>query len=108
MSTENSLELQDVIIKRDDGIPTPNRIKIREREIQLQERKSKLYWQCCSGSKMTPEFIKYIVSVFFSATILAFSISMIATSDDNKEIYFNLISFIVGVYIKGPSLNSKK
>jgi hypothetical protein len=106
-SPENSVELNRINIHRLDTMgstPTPPAIKMRQRQLEIDERRSRLYWSCCSGSQISPEMTKYLVSVIFSAAILSFSFVMIATSDQNLNIYFNLVSFIIGVFIKGPTL----
>jgi hypothetical protein len=109
-SPENSVELDRIRIHRLDTMsstPTPPGIKMKQRQLEIDERRSKLYWSCCSGSKISPEMTKYLVSVIFSAAILSFSFVMIASTNQNREIYFNLISFIIGVFIKQPSPSKK-
>ena len=106
----SSVQMNKIRIHRMDtisSIPTPPAIKIRQRELEIDERKAKLYWSCCSGSRISPEMTKYLVSVIFAASILSFSFIMIATTDQNREIYFNLISFIIGIFLKQPSPSKK-
>jgi hypothetical protein len=106
-SPESSVQMNRIKIHRFDTIsstPTPPSIKLKQRQLEIDERKARLYWSCCSGSQISPEMTKYLVSVIFSAAILSFSFVMIATSDQNLNIYFNLVSFIIGVFIKGPTL----
>ena len=60
---------------------------------------------CCSNS--SAHFIKYIVQVVISMTILAFAIAMIATGHDDA-VYWSLITLIVGVFVPQPSLGKGK
>ena len=60
---------------------------------------------CCSNS--SSHFIKYIVQVVISITILAFAITMIATGHDDA-VYWSLITLIVGVFVPTPSLSKGK
>lgn len=56
---------------------------------------------CCSNS--SSRFIKYLVQVIVSMTILAFAIAMIATGHDDA-VYWSLVTLIVGVFVPSPSL----
>jgi len=60
---------------------------------------------CCSNS--SAHFIKYIVQVVISITILAFAIAMIATGHDDA-VYWSLVTLIVGVFVPTPSLSKGK
>ena len=62
---------------------------------------------CCSKTNST--FLKYIVQVIISIIILLFSIVMIVTKDGiGCEVYFSIISAIMGIYSPSPSLNKKQ
>ena len=56
---------------------------------------------CCSNS--SSHFIKYMVQVIVSMTILGFAIAMIATNH-NDAVYWSLVTLIVGVFVPSPTL----
>jgi hypothetical protein len=58
---------------------------------------------CCSHS--SKEFVKYIVTVLISVSVLAFSgIMIILNHDDDNSIYFSLMSSILTLYIPAPTM----
>ena len=62
---------------------------------------------CCS--KTNSHFLKYIVQVIISIIILLFSIVMIVIKDGiGCEVYFSIISAIMGIYSPSPSMNKKQ
>lgn len=62
---------------------------------------------CCS--KTNSHFLKYIVQVIISVIILLFSIVMIVIKDGiGCEVYFSIISAIMGIYSPSPSMNKKQ
>ena len=63
-------------------------------------------WQgCCS--KSDSQFIKYMAQLFISLTVLFFCIAIIIIKKGMQcEVYFSLISGIVGIY--SPQLQIKK
>ena len=62
---------------------------------------------CCS--KTNSHFLKYIVQVIISIIILLFSIVMIVIKDGiGCEVYFSIISAILGIYSPSPSMNKKQ
>jgi hypothetical protein len=81
--------------------------RIDSRELSRLERKYELEnqykWNLCC-SKSSPALIKYLVSVFFATSIMFFSVIQISRGVENPEIYFNMISFIVGIFLKSPSI----
>jgi len=59
--------------------------------------------QCCkTEKKLSKGFLKWIVQVSISITILVWSLFQISTTEDNREIYFSLISTIIGIYLPSP------
>lgn len=60
---------------------------------------------CCSNS--SAHFIKYIVQVVVSLTILAFAIAMIATGHDDA-VYWSLLTLVIGIFVPQPSLGKSK
>lgn len=62
---------------------------------------------CCSHSSKS--FIKYIITVIMSVIILIFSIIMIIKNPEaNNNIYFSLISSILGLYVPTPKIEKLK
>lgn len=62
---------------------------------------------CCS--KTNSHFLKYIIQVIISIIILLFSIVMIVIKDGiGCEVYFSIISAIMGIYSPSPSMNKKQ
>ena len=59
---------------------------------------------CCS--KSSAQFIRYMVQVVVSLTILAFAIAMIATGH-NDAVYWSLLTLIIGVFVPSPSLTKR-
>lgn len=61
-------------------------------------------WQgCCS--KSDSQFVKYMAQLFISLTVLFFCISMIIIKNGERcDIYFSLISGIVGIYSPQPQI----
>lgn len=61
---------------------------------------------CCS--KTNSHFLKYITMVSICVIILMFSITMIILRDGNNcEVYFSLISAIMGIFAPSPSMNKR-
>ena len=61
---------------------------------------------CCrdNGTRVNKSFLKYMIQVLFSLILLIFSIiQIILLDDDDKSIYFSLISLIIGVYTPVPN-----
>jgi len=76
--------------------------KIAPRETNLDENDT---WvsQCCKmEKKLSKGFLKWVVQVSISITILVWSLFQISTTEDNREIYFSLISTIIGIYLPSP------
>ena len=62
---------------------------------------------CCS--KTDSSFLKYIVMVIICIIILFFSIIMIVIKDGVEcEVYFSMISAIMGIFAPSPSMNKIK
>lgn len=61
---------------------------------------------CCS--KTDSHFLKYLVQVIISLIILIFSIIMIVIRNGgNCEVYFSIISAILGIFSPSPSMTKK-
>jgi hypothetical protein len=62
---------------------------------------------CCS--KSDKHFVKFVTQVGFGASLAIFAMVQIARSDvESKEIYFSLLSGIVGTFLPHPTLKEKQ
>jgi hypothetical protein len=84
--------------------PHVKKIDITEERIQKIEEDPE--WSICC-SKSSSHFIKYLVQVLVSLTILIFAIVMIATGHDDS-VYWSLVTLIIGVFVPSPSLTNPK
>lgn len=60
-------------------------------------------WTLCCSSVYKAEVV-FITQILFLFTILIFSIVQIALKASNLEIYFSLISSIIGILIPQPKM----
>lgn len=61
-------------------------------------------WAACC-SKSDSQFVKYMAQLFISLTVLFFCIAIIIIKkSENCEVYFSLISGIVGIYSPQPQI----
>lgn len=61
---------------------------------------------CCS--KTDSHFIKYMAQLFISLTVLFFCISIIIIRNGERcDIYFSLMSGIVGLYSPSPTFGKR-
>jgi hypothetical protein len=61
---------------------------------------------CCS--KTDSHFLKYLVQVIISLIILIFCIIMIVIKDGvTCEVYFSIVSAILGIFSPSPSMTKK-
>ena len=58
---------------------------------------------CCSERSTDSHLLKYITQLTVSFIILGFSVAQIARDVPNKEVYFSMISCIIGIYVPSPS-----
>lgn len=64
---------------------------------------------CCGTQKIISKgFTQYILQAFISIFILSWSCYQISKNNDNLEIYFSLISTILGLYLPQPQMNDNK
>jgi hypothetical protein len=61
-------------------------------------------WQLCCSSVYKAEIV-FLTQILFLFIILIFSIVQIVLKSDNLEIYFSLISSIIGILIPQPKMN---
>lgn len=73
-------------------------------EIPINDDIDEKWEGCCSQSDS--HFVKYLVQVIISAVILVFSITMIIIKkSDGCEVYFSIISAIMGIFSPSPTMN---
>jgi hypothetical protein len=72
----------------------------------MMEEPNEQWSGCCS--KTDSHFLKYLVQVIISLIILIFSIIMIVIKNSvNCEVYFSIISAILGIFSPSPSMTKK-
>lgn len=80
--------------------------KINIADDPVQKIEEDVEWAICC-SKSSSHFVRYIVQVLVSLTILIFAIVMIATGH-NDSVYWSLVTLIIGVFVPSPSLANPK
>ena len=60
-------------------------------------------WSCCNA-KMTSTHVKYIYQISLGSSIVIFSMVQIMRQAENPEIYFSLISGMIGVFLPTPTM----
>lgn len=84
---------------------TPLRATPSEEKKYIENDKLRNEWTgCCS--KHDKHFIKYITQIFMGASVMAFSMIMIATGAKNQEIYFSLLSGTLGLFLPHPQIGT--
>lgn len=85
-------------------------------QMELQEAKIEKFkneWSCCCSNRTTDkDFMMFIASTIILISIMGFSMGQIIRAPPEKDttIYFNLISFVAGIFIspmRHPSNNDK-
>jgi hypothetical protein len=64
-------------------------------------------WRLCCSSVYKAEVV-FMTQILFLFTILIFSIVQITMRAENLEIYFSLISSIIGILIPQPKMNKNE
>ena len=74
----------------------------------IENEKLREEWSgCCS--KSDKHFVKFLTQLGFGASLVVFAMIQTARDDvENKEIYFSLISGIVGTFLPYPTLKEKQ
>ena len=71
----------------------------------IENEKLKDEWTvCCSNTNK--HFLKYIVQVLFGVAVMLFAFIQVIRDVDQKEIYFSLISGIIGGFLPSPHMNA--
>ena len=70
------------------------------------EEKIWLISDCCRNkNNLTKSCIKYVIQVLILTIVLLFSLIQISITNNNKEIYFSLISTIIGIFLPSPQMH---
>jgi len=70
--------------------------------MDLEDQNEK--WQsCCFNRTTDSHLMKYMTQLTVSIAILTFSMTQIIRDVPSKEVYFSMISCIIGIYIPAPS-----
>ena len=89
------------------GSPTRQKKKYENERIKIENEQLKNEWEfCCSRSSR--DAVKYMTQIGIASSILIFSFIRLSVTDDDKEIYYSLISFVLGVIFPSPSFAKKK
>lgn len=106
MSMENNnsdIEHVELSVHRPNPNPPSPTRAVRIERLHIENEQLRSEWKlCCSNT--SPQVVKYFVSVSFSVLVMVFSIIQIVRDVDDKSIYYNLLSLIIGIFIKSPSL----
>ena len=74
-------------------------------KIEFEEAKIEIFkneWACCCSKRTTDkDFMMFLASTVILITIMGFSMGQIIRAPPEKDvtIYFNLISFVAGIFI---------
>ena len=75
----------------------------------MEEKEEEKIWlisDCCRNkNNLTKACIKYVIQVLILTIVLVFSLIQISISDNNNEIYFSLISTIIGIFLPSPQMH---
>jgi len=71
--------------------------------MDLEDTKHEKWGLCCSSVYKSE--VVFMIQILFLFTILIFSILQITMRAENLEIYFSLISSIIGILVPSPKMN---
>jgi hypothetical protein len=71
--------------------------------MDLEDTKHEKWGLCCSSVYKSE--VVFMIQIMFLFTILIFSIVQITMRAENLEIYFSLISSIIGILVPSPKMN---
>jgi hypothetical protein len=74
--------------------------------MDLEDTKHEKWGLCCSSVYKSE--VVFMIQIMFLFTILIFSIIQITMRAENLEIYFSLISSIVGILVPSPKINKNE
>tara|TARA_R110000803_G_scaffold172626_1_gene235467 strand:+ start:210 stop:482 length:273 start_codon:yes stop_codon:yes gene_type:complete len=82
-------------------------LKINELNISKsfseKEFQRKMYWDCCSGSKIDKRAVKFFSQLTISLIVIIFSLYQLYR-ETNTDIYLSLLTMILGIFIDAPRL----
>ena len=75
---------------------------------RIENKKLDEEWKIC-GSGTSRHLIKYLVQMGFALMVMIFSIVKLNDNDnsENKEIYYSLMSFIIGIIFPHPQIKGE-
>jgi hypothetical protein len=77
----------------------------RERDIERGRTDANEEWKSCCGVHSDSHFVKYLAQLAICFTVLIFCVVMVIINNGkNSEVYFSLISGIVGLYSPTPTV----
>lgn len=80
-------------------------LELEEQKVIIQKQKDE--WTACC-SKSDSHFVKFVTQILFSGSVMIFSLIQVARGGGQNEIYFSLISGILGYWMPNPSLPEKR
>ena len=95
MSEEERVELK---------IDTPNNLSHSELSDTEKEFRRKIYWDCCSGSRLDKRAVKFFSQLSISLIVIIFSLYQLY-KEKNTDIYLSLLTMILGLFIDAPRLH---
>jgi hypothetical protein len=74
--------------------------------MDLEDTKHEKWGLCCSSVYKSE--VVFMIQIMFLFTILIFSIVQITMRAENLEIYFSLISSIIGILVPSPKMSKNE
>lgn len=89
----------EIEIKNDPMSPASERRRIENEKLREE-------WRMC-GSGTSRHLVKYITQMSFALAVMVFSIVQLSDENNNdREIYFSLLSFILGIIFPHPQIKN--
>lgn len=74
-----------------------------------QQQDPNTQWHTCCSGTTERGFVKFIVQVAFAVLVSIFAMTMIVIGgEENREVYFIMLSTTVGIFLPTPSLSSSQ
>lgn len=78
----------------------------KKKDLEKQNTEDTWISTCCRNEKkISKGFMKWLIQVLISLFVLIWSCYQISTNNENLEIYFSLVSTIIGLYLPAPNMN---
>ena len=101
----NSDTSEGSLRERDDDSPNLKKqirsLKVENRRLDINKKKER--WKLC-GCDVNRHFLKYLIQILFIFYVITFSIIQIIRDVDQPEIYFSLISSMIGWVLPSPTM----